>query len=316
MQNVLITGAGGFIGSQLALRLRSEGKNVIALVSNLHGHGVQEELFEVGCVMEFGSITDHDKIRGLLSLHEIDTVFHLAAYSIVRLSARDPMSTYNVNVMGTVALLEACRTVGNVKKIIVASSDKAYGDHDKLPYTEKHPLQPLNTYDTSKACMDMISRSYAHNYGMPIVVTRCSNIYGPGDRNWSRIVPNTIRRVLNNQPPLLYSDVEEMEREFIFIGDVVDAYIRLGNTGAETNGNAYNVGGTFPVHIGFLVDEILKVMGRQDLKPIIQQRESAFKEIKKQYIDAWELNRVTGWQALTTIKDGLTATVEWIKEHQ
>lgn len=315
MQNVLITGAAGFIGSQLALRLKAEGKNVVALVSNFNGHGVQNELFEAGITLEMGSVTDYDKMRGLLSMHEIDTVFHLAAYSIVRLSARDPMSTYNVNVMGTVVLLEACRIYGSVKKIVVASSDKAYGDHENLPYTEKHPLQPLNTYDTSKACMDMIARSYAHNYGMPIVVTRCSNVYGPGDRNWSRIIPNTIRRIINNEPPILYSDVENMEREFIFVGDVVDAYVRLGDSDEQTNGKAYNIGGTYPAKIGSLVNDLLVVMG-SELKPTIIQRESTFKEIQRQYIDAWEIENAVGWVPSTNMIDGLKATIEWIKENK
>lgn len=315
MNNVLITGVSGFIGSRLALRLRAEGKNVVGLVTNLHGKGVQEELFDAGCIMEFGSITDHDKIRGILSAHEIDTVYHLAAYAIVRLSARDPMSTYDVNVMGTVKLLEACRSYGSVKKIVVASSDKAYGDHDVLPYTEEHPLQPLNTYDTSKACMDMISRSYAHNYDMPVVVTRCSNVYGPGDRNWSRIIPNTIRRALNNQPPMFYSDVEKMVREFIYIDDVIEAYLCLGNSEDNANGRAFNVGGTHPIEIQEIAAVILSLMGRQDLCPISQLREKNFQEIREQYINADKLTTLCGWQPRVSLAAGIAETIAWIKEN-
>lgn len=315
MNNVLITGVSGFIGSRLALRLLAEGKNVVGLVTNLHGKGVQEELFDAGCIMEFGSISDYDKIRGILSTHEIDTVFHLAAYAIVRLSARDPMSTYSVNVMGTVNVLEACRVYGGVKKIVVASSDKAYGDHDELPYTEEHPLQPLNTYDTSKACMDMISRSYAHNYDMPVVVTRCSNVYGPGDRNWSRIIPNTIRRALNDQPPMFYSDVEKMVREFIYIDDVIEAYLCLGNSSADADGRAFNIGGTYPIEIREVAEVILKLMDRKDLHPVSQLREKNFQEIREQYINADKLTTLCGWQPKVGLTAGITETITWIKEN-
>ena len=312
MRNVLITGAAGFIGSRLAIRLaKAGGVRVIALVNNL-GAEHEQELFDAGCVIELGSISDYDRVRNVLSAHDIDTVFHLAAYAIVRLSAMDPMSAYDVNVNGTVSLLEACRVFGGVKKIVVASSDKAYGDHEKLPYTEEHPLQPKNTYDTSKACMDMISRSYAHNYSLPVVVTRCSNVYGPGDRNWNRLIPNTVRRVLNGTSPMLYSDIELGVREFIYIDDVVDAFVSLAETGEETNGKAYNVGGTEAFVIRDLVGVILNVMG-SDLKPVVIPRDPIFKEIMSQYIDSSLLQATTGWKPKTDIIDGLQKTVEWVK---
>lgn len=310
MKNILITGAGGFIGSQLSKRLRAEGKNVIALVSHLGGYH-EASLLAAGCIVEFGSVTNIERMMNVLSTHEIDTVFHLAAYAIVRLSARDPFSTYQVNVMGTVSLLEACRIVGGVKKIVVASSDKAYGDHEQLPYLETHPLQPKNTYDTSKACMDMISRSYAHNYGMPIVVTRCSNVYGPGDMNWSRIIPNTCKRIVDGLRPMLYSDVEKMIREFIYIDDVVDAYVLLGESSDITNGKAYNIGGTGHTSIRNVVDTICN--GKSD--PVIVERENTFKEIEKQYIDASALSRDTGWSPKIELQDGLKRTMEWVWEN-
>lgn len=310
MKNILITGAGGFIGSQLARRLRTDGKNVIALVSHLGGPH-EAGLLEAGCIVEFGSVTSPERMMNILSTHEIDTVFHLAAYAIVRLSARDPFSTYQVNVMGTVGLLEACRVVGGVEKIVVASSDKAYGDHEQLPYLETHPLQPKNTYDTSKACMDMISRSYAHNYGMPVVVTRCSNVYGPGDMNWSRIIPNTCKRILAGGRPMLYSDVEKMIREFIYIDDVIDAYVLLGDSGTTTNGKAYNIGGTGHTSIRNVVD----IITGGKIEPVIKERESTFKEIEKQYIDASALSRDTGWSPKIQLKDGLEKTMQWVREN-
>lgn len=312
MKNTLVTGAGGFIGSRLAIRLARSGVRTVAFVNNI-GCEHEEELFDAGCVIELGSISDYDRVRSLLSTHDIDTVFHMAAYAIVRLAARDPMTAYDVNVNGTVALLEACRVVGGVKKVVVASSDKAYGDHEKLPYTEQHPLQPKNTYDTSKACMDMISRSYAHNYGLPIVVTRCSNVYGPGDRNWNRLIPNTVSRVLRGTSPMLYSDIETGVREFIYIDDVLDAMLLLAGSEDVTNSKAYNVGGTQPFVIRQLVDLILTVMDRKDLSIAVVQREPVFKEIMEQYIDSSLLQATVDWKPKTDIVDGLKTTIEWIK---
>jgi CDP-glucose 4,6-dehydratase len=244
----------------------------------------------------------------VISTHEVDYVFHLAANAIVKTSARDPMSTYRSNVMGTVSLLEAARNIGRCKKIVVASSDKAYGDHDVLPYTEGMALQPKNTYDTSKACADLIARTYAHNYDMPICVTRCSNVYGPGDPNMSRIIPNSINRVLHGQSPMLYSDVSSMQREFIYIDDVVNACVLLAQSGDHTNGQAYNVGGTGVFAVSAIVDMILKTM-KTEMKTTIVQREAIFKEIEKQCIDASKLSTDTGWKPLTSIEEGIAKTI-------
>lgn len=313
-KNVLVTGAGGFIGSQLAARLRSIGANVVAAVGNINKFAIG--LSNIGCIVEDCDVTDPDKIRRLISLHDIDIVYHLAAFSIVRLAARDPVSTYNVNVMGTVNVLEACRSVGHVQKVVVASSDKAYGDHVELPYLESFSLQPKNTYDVSKACMDMISRSYAHNYGLPVVVTRCSNVYGPGDMNKSRIVPNTIDRVLHGEPPMLYADVQDMVREFVYVDDVVEAYVLLGESGEKTNGRAFNIGGTQSLSVRDVVSTILNVMKRNDLVPIVKEREGTFKEIGRQYLDAWELEDKTGWEPTIGIREGLSRTVDWYRNNR
>jgi len=306
-KNVFITGASGFIGSALARRLVADGANVVCLTKNA---GKSQRLLPSSATIVTGNICDYDLMCDVISSHEIEYVFHLAANAIVKTSARDPMSTYRTNVMGTVSLLEAVKNVGRPKKVVVASSDKAYGDHDVLPYTESMALQPKNTYDTSKACADLIARTYAHNYDMPIVVTRCSNVYGPGDPNMSRIIPNSINRIARGEPPMLYSDVSEMEREFIYIDDVVSACISLAKSDMKSDGHAYNVGGTGVFSVVSIVEKILKIMG-SDLKTTIVQRETIFKEIARQYIDASKLNAVTGWEPLVGIEEGLKHTINW-----
>jgi len=311
-RHVLLTGGSGFIGSALAHRLIQLGADVTLLIKDLNSRIVPDVIGE--CTLKFGDVTDSDFVRDAVSSSEAEIVYHLAANAIVRISAKDPMTTYGTNIMGTVSVLEACRNIG-VARIVCASSDKAYGDHDILPYREEFSLQPMNTYDTSKACMDVISRSYEHNYDMPVVVTRCSNVYGPGDYNFSRIVPNTIRRVLDGKPPELYEDVEKMEREFIFIDDVIDAYLLLGDPELSIRG-AFNIGGTGPAKIRDITSLICMSAGRPDLisKTIIKRRETGFKEIDRQHIDAGKLYKATGWKALTSIGQGLNTTVKWYEE--
>jgi CDP-glucose 4,6-dehydratase len=310
-KNILITGIGGFIGSNLAKTLAKNGANVVGIVRTTAPMFTKQEVF-------VGDVCDYGFLREVISSKEIDFVYHLAAYSIVRISASDPLSTYSVNVMGTVNLLEAVRNIGKKIPVIVASSDKAYGDHAVLPYLETHALQPKNTYDTSKACMDMIARSYAHNYDMPILVSRCSNVYGPGDLNMSRIVPNSIMRLFSGKPPMLYSDIESMEREFIFIGDVCRAYLDLAMvvlSDEAFNGEAFNVGGTGPVKIRDLAKMICDEVG-SPLDPQIVPRDPIFREIGKQYIDASKLNELTGWKPETTLREGIAKTVKWYDEYR
>lgn len=312
-KNVLVTGVGGFIGAAVAERLITEGANVTAL---LKSHAVNPmSLF--GATMFVGNVTDYKLMSDIISSQEIEYIFHFAANAIVRIGARDPMSTYDTNVMGTVAVLEAARNVGKtIKKILVASSDKAYGDHEVLPYTEEMALQPRNTYDTSKACADLVARSYAHNYSMPIVVTRCSNVYGPGDPNNSRIIPNSILRILDGEPPVLYSDVSVMEREFIYIDDVVEACLILASSDSMSDGEAYNVGGTGAKSVEDVVKTILLLMGADDVDPVIVQRESVFKEIQRQYIDATKLVVATGWHPNVSLVPGLKNTISWYKSER
>lgn len=310
-RRVLVTGITGFIGSALAMRL---------LGSDAHVVGISRTGFSSHVKIYRGDVSDADLVRSVVSGEEIDTVFHLAANAIVRTSAKDPVSSYATNIMGTVNVLEACRTVGGVKNITVASSDKAYGDHDDLPYTERHSLQPRNTYDTSKACMDLIARSYRHNYEMPVIVTRCSNVYGPGDMNFSRVIPNSIRRVVNGERPLVYGDVAGMEREFIYISDVIDAYMLLGFDKLPLSLEpAVNIGGAGPVSIESLVEMVAaeterQVKGSRDesQRPLLErvERDGRFKEIRRQFIDASYLESL-GWKREVSLREGIKKTVEW-----
>lgn len=309
-KNVLVTGAAGFIGSSLVKELVSQGANVCSLVRS--SCATNSDRLK-GSKIYTGDVCDYSLITEIISTNEIEFIAHLAANAIVKNSARDPMNTYKVNVMGTVVVIEAARNVGRCKKILVASSDKAYGDHEILPYTEDMPLLTKNTYDTSKACTDLISRTYAHNYEMPIVVTRCSNVYGPGDPNLSRIIPNTIARLSRGELPMLYSDVSEMEREFIYIDDVVKACLALLESDSATNGEAYNIGGAGPISITGLVDVLKDLMGLK-VETLVVQREANFKEIARQYIDATKLFKATGWKQETSLREGLLKTIHENKQ--
>lgn len=308
-KRVLITGAGGFIGGALASALVNQG----ALVWAGYKDTPLSSCLDRNLTAIQLDVTDLDRVRDVISAHEIEYVYHLAANAIVRVSAKDPLSTYQSNVMGTVTVLEACRAVGKqVKKIIVASSDKAYGDHEELPYREDFALIPKNSYDTSKACCDMIARSYAHNYDMPVIVTRCSNVYGPGDLNMSRIIPNTICRVLSDKQPELYSDIQNMEREFIFIDDVVEAYIDL--TVSSEDGQAYNIGGTGPISISLLVEVICDLAGKPRTFLVKERTDKFFREIQKQCIDADKIYRQNSWFPKTSLIDGLKKTIEFYRD--
>ena len=309
-KRVLITGIGGFVGSAMAKHIAADGGKVVGIVRTMGGS--TRELLHFS-ELYLGDITDGRLVREIISSNEIDVVFHFAGYSIVRISSRDPVGTYTANVMGTVSVLEAARDVGRCSRIIVASSDKAYGDHEVLPYTESHGLQPRNTYDTSKACMDLISRSYAHNYGLPVSVVRCSNVYGPGDRNYSRIIPNTIIKALRGERPVLYSDIEKMEREFIYIDDVVSGYDAVAGL-APSAGDVFNVGGTGPMMMTDIVRVICEEVGRTDLIPLIVPREPQFKEIQKQYIDCSKLDGLTGWRSKVGLQKGIGKSVAWYRK--
>jgi CDP-glucose 4,6-dehydratase len=247
-----------------------------------------------------------------LGEYEIDTVMHLAAQTIVTIANRNPVSTFEANIGGTWALLEACRRSPAVKQIIVASSDKAYGDHETLPYDEQTPLQGRHPYDVSKSCADLITQSYATTYRLPVAITRCGNFYGGGDLNWNRIVPGTIRSIVRGQPPVIRSDGQYI-RDYFYVEDGAAAYMLLAERLAahpELIGQAFNFSNEIQVTVLDLVNQILALM-QSDLAPDL--RNEAANEIRHQYLSADKARQVLDWQPLFTLEEGLRRSIAWYK---
>ena len=310
-KNVLITGINGFVASNLAKNLVGKGANVVGMLKDISTFNALEELgIEDKVNVTFGDITDAHAVRRTVNKYEVDACFHLAAMSTVRICSRDPIVAFRTNVEGTWNVLEACRNAKTVKAVVVASTDKCYGNPERLPYKEGDVLNGLATYDATKACTDIVARSYAYNYNMPISVTRCCNIYGPGDLNLSRIIPNTIRRVVSGSPAMLWSDSAAMIREFIYIDDVVDAYMKLAEHIDLTKGRSFNVGTLEHIKVEDFVKKIYKCLGKEpDIE--IRDREAEFKEIPEQYLDSTLVKETTGWEPKYDLDSGLQKTVDW-----
>jgi len=310
-KNVLITGINGFVASNIAKSLVSKGANVVGMLKDVTTFNALKELsIDDKVTVTFGDITDAHAVRRTVNKYEVDVCFHLAAMSTVRICSRDPIAAFKTNVEGTWNVLDACKNSKTVKAVVVASTDKCYGVPERLPYKEGDPLNGLATYDATKACTDIVSRSFAYNYGTPISVTRCCNIYGPGDLNLSRIIPNTIRRVVAGKPAMLWDDSAAMVREFIYIDDVVDGYIKVAEHIDLTKGKAYNMGTMEHIKVEEFVKKIFKCMGKlPDIE--INERESTFKEIPDQYLDSSLMTETTGWKPEYDLDAGLQKTVDW-----
>jgi CDP-glucose 4,6-dehydratase len=315
-RRVFVTGATGLVGSWLVKRLLEHKADVVALVrdwvprSELVRSGDLERITVVR-----GDVRDLGCLEGALGEHEIETVIHLAAQTIVGIANRNPLSTFETNVQGTWNLLEACRRSPLVKQVVVASSDKAYGDQEKLPYDESTPLQGRNPYDCSKSCTDLITGSYAKAFGVPAVITRCGNFYGGGDLNWNRIVPGTFRSALQGQRPVIRSD-GKFVRDYFYAEDGAEAYMVLAEALAkkpELAGEAFNFSNEIQVDVLQLVDKMLKLAGRADLKPEIRNEVSH--EIRHQYLSAEKARKVLGWKPRFTLDQGLERTLAWYKDH-
>jgi len=310
-RNVFITGCTGLLGSQLTQILVEQGANVVGLVrdlvpkSNLIQTGVYDQINIVR-----GSVEDFFTVERALNEYEIDTVFHLAAQTIVGIANRNPLSTFESNIKGTWCVLEACRRVPIVKRIVVASSDKAYGEQEELPYTETSPLKGSHPYDVAKSCADLIAYTFYKTYKLPVCITRCGNFYGPGDLNFNRIVPGTIRSVLNNEPPVIRSDGTFI-RDYFYVKDAALAYIHLAEKmdDAKIHGEVFNFSNELQISVLELTEKILKLMGRTNLKPVILNQ--AEHEIKHQYLSAKKAREMLGWQPKYDLDEALRETVEW-----
>lgn len=316
---VFVTGAQGFLGSWLAERLLDEGARVVTLLRDIepearfNAEGIGER-----CIQVRADLTDYEALTRALNEHSVRAVFHLAAQTIVGTANRSPLSTFETNIRGTYTLLEACRGLGVVsspiERIVVASSDKAYGRHEQLPYQEDFPLQALYPYDVSKAATDMISRSYAATYDMPVAVTRLANIYGGGDPNRSRIVPDTILALLGKRPPIIRSDGSP-ERDYLYVEDAVSAYLAIAESLDDRAnwGRAWNAGTGEPVSVRDLVDRLIRVSG-VDATPDIRGQGTPHGEIDRQFLDSRAIKSELGWQPGWTLDDGLAATWRWYSE--
>jgi CDP-glucose 4,6-dehydratase len=273
----------------------------------------RREGIEERCTVALADLTDHDALVRVLNEHEVEDVFHLAAQAVVGHANRSPLGSWEANVRGTYTLLEACRTLGSVRRVVVASSDKAYGAHDRLPYREDFALQPRHPYDVSKACTDLIARSYAHTYGLPLAVTRLANVYGPGDLNWSRIVPDTARALVRGERPRVRSD-GTAERDYIYIEDAVDAYLAVAASldRPELSGRAWNAGWGKPVSVLEVVRTLIDVSG-VGVEPDIRGEGTPAGEISRQYLDSTAIREELGWAPRWELEEGLRAAWQWYR---
>jgi CDP-glucose 4,6-dehydratase len=311
----LVTGAQGFAGSWLCRALLEQDRRVVGLdrgdprISGLELLGIERDVEIVG-----GQLTDHELISRTLAGAGVESVFHLGAQTLVGRANASPLPTFESNVRGTWTLLEACREA-DVATVVVASSDKAYGAHQELPYREEAALQPTFPYDVSKAAADLIARSYWHTYGLPVAVTRFANLYGGGDLNFSRLIPEVVSAVLDGRRPVLRSDGSP-ERDFLYVEDAAAAYLAIADALARGvgGGEAFNAGHGRPTAVREVVARICELAG-SELEPDIRGPGKPAGEIDRQFLDSTKIREVTGWRPLVDLEEGLRRTIEWYRAH-
>ncbi len=309
--NYLVTGGTGFLGSYLVRRLVNLNNNVTIVSTTIRDKtslkALDIDLDKINLVK--GDVRDFDFLRKLFNEYEFDYVYHLGAISEVRKCQGDAKLAYDVNVGGTINILECVRLYGNVKGVAISSSDKAYGDGD-VPYVEDQPLNGRGIYEASKSATDIIARSYYFNFNIPVFVTRCSNLYGGGDANFSRLIPNTITRLIKGDAPIIWRGVKDCTREFIYIDDAVDAYLSLMENIDETKGEAFNVGGGV---IKSIEEVVLMLIDKIDSNIEIKFMEKDFPEITHQYLNSDKIKEKTNWSPKTSFEDGLDMTIDFYK---
>jgi CDP-glucose 4,6-dehydratase len=313
-RRVLVTGATGLVGSWLTRRLVEAGADVVCLVRDWVP---QSELVRAHTIDQVkvvrGDICDRNLLERAIGEYEASVVMHLAAQAIVGIANRNPISTFETNIQGTWNLLEACRRSPSVRSIVIASSDKAYGDQDELPYAEDAPLAGRHPYDVSKSCADLIAQTYAQTYDLPVAVTRCGNFYGGGDLNWNRIVPGTIRSVLHDERPIIRSDGQYV-RDYFYVEDGAAAYMLLAeqlHCRPELRGLAFNFSNENELTVLGLVKRIVRAMN-SSLEPVV--RDEANNEIRRQFLSAQRAHQMLRWSPLYTLDQGLERTIAWYKE--
>ncbi|HNW91859.1 MAG TPA: GDP-mannose 4,6-dehydratase [bacterium] len=310
-----VTGATGLLGGWLTRALLEHGAEVTVLVrdrvpaSNLHRLGLTDQVTAV-----HGALEEYDLLERALNEYEIDTVFHLGAQTIVQTANRNPLGTFRANIAGTWNLLEAARRNAKlVRRVLVASSDKAYGTADVLPYDEATPLRGQHPYDVSKSCADLIAQAYVTTYGLPVCVTRCGNLFGGGDLNFNRIVPGTIRSLLAGERPVIRSDGQYL-RDYIYVEDAATGYLTIAEQmdRGDVAGQAFNLSYEQPQTVLALTERLTQLLGRTDLTPDIRNEASG--EIRAQHLSAAKAKRLLGWQPQVALDEGLTRTVTWYRD--
>jgi CDP-glucose 4,6-dehydratase len=309
-----ITGGTGLVGSWLVRRLVEAGADVVCLIRDWvpQSELVHSRQIEQVTVVR-GDICERDLLERILGEYEIDTVIHLAAQTIVTIANRNPISTFETNIAGTWNLLEACRRSPRIGQVVIASSDKAYGDQENLPYDENTPLQGQHPYDVSKSAADLVAHTYAVSFDLPVVITRCGNFFGGGDLNWNRIVPGTIRSVLRGQRPVIRSDGKSI-RDYFYVEDGAAAYMLLAEQLAvhpELRGEAFNF--SYGNQLSVL-DLVHSILARMEAKVNPEVRNEAVNEIRNQYLNADKARQILGWTPLYDLDAGLDKTIAWYRD--
>jgi CDP-glucose 4,6-dehydratase len=312
-RNVFVTGGTGFLGSWVAQALIDQGAHVVGLVRD---QVADSRLFRAGLAdrmsIVYGALEDYPTINRTIAEYEISAVFHIAAQAIVGVANRNPLSTFEANIQGTWNVLEACRQNPTVDRIVIASSDKAYGNQEQLPYDETFPLQGSHPYDVSKSCADLIAATYHNTYGLPVAITRCGNLFGGGDLNFNRIIPGTIRSIFNEERPIIRSD-GTLKRDYIYVKDGVEAYLLLAKSldDASLHGQAFNFGTAKPMSVLEITNKILQLMDRENLEPVILNENKG--EILHQYLSSEKARRLLEWEPAASLDNGLLETIEWYR---
>lgn len=314
-RKALVTGGAGFIGAHIVKALLERGAEVFVL-DRKFGPRATISLFGLeGQVTKIeGDVREEAFVLEVLASCSITEVFHLAAFSVVGEALGVPSVAFEVNVKGTWAVLEAARRYGGCEAVLVASSDKAYGEQESLPYTEEMALLGSDPYSASKACADIVARGYAITYGLPVVVVRASNAYGEGDVNMSRLVPSVVATALRGERPVLRSDGRPL-RDYVYVEDLAEAYLLLAQRAREEGlrGEAFNVGSGRPISVLEITKALLRAAGREDLEPVILG--GAKGEIRRQFVDITKIGERVGWRPKTSLPEGLRRTVEWYREN-